>query len=67
LAKGITLALNATALGLLSAMLCMAAFSYLGSQTNRLLEQIDESTLRLTNFLSAQVQARRPLRPDLPR
>jgi biopolymer transport protein ExbB/TolQ len=69
LAKGISLALNATALGLMSAMLCMAAFSYLGSKANNLLEQIDESVLRLVNFLSVQSQARRaaPPPPNFPR
>jgi biopolymer transport protein ExbB len=54
LARGITLALNATALGLLSAMLCMAAYTFLGSKTGQLLEQIDETALRLTNFLNSQ-------------
>lgn len=54
LAKGITLALNATALGLMSAMVCMSAFSWLGSKANGLLEQIDETALRLVNFLAAQ-------------
>lgn len=54
LAKGITLALNATALGLISAMVCMAAFTWLGSKANHLLEQIDETVLRLVNFLNAQ-------------
>jgi biopolymer transport protein ExbB/TolQ len=54
LAKGITLALNATALGLISAMICMSAFSWLGSKANELLEQIDETVLRLVNFLAAQ-------------
>ena len=59
LARGITLALNATALGLMSAMLCMAAFSFLGSKANILLEQIDESVLRLVNFLTSQSIAKR--------
>lgn len=54
LAKGITLALNATALGLISAMICMSAFTWLGSKANGLLEQIDETVLRLVNFLNAQ-------------
>ncbi len=54
LARGITLALNATALGLISAMICMAAFTWLGSKANNLLEQIDETVLRLVNFLNAQ-------------
>ncbi len=54
LARGITLALNATALGLMSAMICMSAFSYLGARSNFLLEQVDETVLRLLNFLNAQ-------------
>lgn len=54
LARGITLALNATALGLISAMICMAAFTWLGSKANNLLEQIDETVLRLVNFFNAQ-------------
>ncbi len=54
LARGITLALNATALGLISAMICMAAFTWLGSKSNNLLEQIDETVLRLVNFFNAQ-------------
>jgi len=54
LAKGITMALNATALGLMSAMICMAAFTWLGSKANHLLEQIDETVLRLINFLNSQ-------------
>lgn len=65
LAKGITLALNATALGLLSAMVCMAFFTYLGTKSNQLLEQIDEAVLRLVNFLAAQ-QKTRPERPYQP-
>lgn len=54
LARGITLALNATAMGLISAMVCMAAFTWLGSKANQLLEQIDETVLRMVNFMNAQ-------------
>ncbi len=54
LARGITLALNATALGLIAAMICMASFTWLGSKSNQLLEQIDETVLRLVNFMNAQ-------------
>lgn len=54
LARGITMALNATALGLMAAMVCMAAFTWLGSKANGLLEQIDETVLRLVNFFNAQ-------------
>jgi biopolymer transport protein ExbB/TolQ len=59
LAQGITLALNATALGLISAMICMSAFTWLGSKANGLLEQIDETVLRLVNYLNAQRKADR--------
>lgn len=59
LAQGITLALNATALGLVSAMICMAAFTWLGSKANALLEQMDETVLRLVNSLNAQRKADR--------
>lgn len=64
LARGITLALNATALGLISAMICMAAFTWLGSKANNLLEQIDETVLRLVNFLNAQRKASLERKPN---
>lgn len=57
LARGITLALNATAMGLISAMICMAAFTWLGSKSNQLLEQIDETVLRMVNFMNSQRKA----------
>ena len=63
LARGITLALNATALGLMSAMVCMSAFTWLGSKANNLLEQIDETVLRLVNFLNAQRKTNPERRP----
>lgn len=69
LARGITLALNATALGLISAMVCMAAFTWLSSKSNQLLEQIDETVLRLVNFLNAQRKTnpdRKPAQPSQP-
>ena len=67
LARGITLALNATALGLMSAMVCMAAFTWLGSKSNQLLEQIDETVLRMVNFMNAQRKTGiRPTGPSVP-
>lgn len=66
LARGITLALNATALGLISAMVCMAAFTWLSSKSNQLLEQIDETVLRLVNFLNAQRKTNPDRRPSQP-
>jgi hypothetical protein len=46
-------------------MVCMAFFTYLGTKSNQLLEQIDEAVLRLVNFLGSQ-QKTRPDRPYMP-
>ena len=54
LAKGISLAFNTTAFGLISAISAMATFSVLGAKANTLIEEIDESSVRLLNFLFAQ-------------
>ncbi len=57
LARGIAIAMNTTALGLIVAVPCMIFFSILGSKANTIIEEIDESSVRLLNFLYAQ---RRP-------
>lgn len=54
LAKGIAIAMNTTALGLLIAIPCMIMFSILGAKANTIIEEIDESSVRLLNFLFAQ-------------
>jgi biopolymer transport protein ExbB len=54
LAKGIALAMNATAFGLMVAIVCMIFYSVLGSKANNLIEEIDESSVRMLNFLFAQ-------------
>ena len=54
LAKGIAIAMNTTALGLIVAIPCMIAYSILGSKANTIIEEIDESSVRLLNFLYAQ-------------
>jgi len=54
LAKGIAIAMNTTALGLLVAIPCMIAFSILGAKANTIIEEIDESSVRLLNFLFSQ-------------
>jgi biopolymer transport protein ExbB/TolQ len=51
LAKGISMAMNTTAMGLMVAIPCMAMFSILGSKANTIIEEIDESSVRLLNFL----------------
>lgn len=54
LAKGIAMAMNTTAMGLMVAIPCMIMYSILGSKSNNLIEEIDESSVRLLNFLFAQ-------------
>ena len=54
LAGGIAVAMNTTAMGLIVAIPCMIAFSILGSKANSVIEEIDESSVRLLNFIFAQ-------------
>jgi biopolymer transport protein ExbB/TolQ len=54
LANGIAIAMNTTALGLVVAIPCMVMFSVLGAKANSIIEEIDESSVRLLNFLFAQ-------------
>jgi biopolymer transport protein ExbB len=54
LARGIALAMNTTAAGLIVAIVNMIAYSILGSKSNNLIEEIDECSVRFLNFLFAQ-------------
>ncbi|MFP4415826.1 MAG: MotA/TolQ/ExbB proton channel family protein [Chitinispirillaceae bacterium] len=54
LAQGIAMAMNTTAMGLMVAIPCMVMFSILGAKANTLIEEIDESSVRVLNFLFAQ-------------
>lgn len=54
LANGISMAMNTTAMGLMVAIPCMIFFSILGAKANTIIEEIDESSVRLMNFLFAQ-------------
>jgi biopolymer transport protein ExbB/TolQ len=54
LANGIAIALNTTAFGILVAVVCMVMYSVLGSKANTIIEEIDESSVRVLNFLFAQ-------------
>jgi biopolymer transport protein ExbB len=54
LANGIAIALNTTAFGIFVAVFCMIMYSMLGSKSNTIIEEIDESSVRLLNFLFSQ-------------
>jgi biopolymer transport protein ExbB len=54
LSKGIAIAMNTTATGLIVAVPCMIMFSVLSAKANALIEEIDECSVRLLNFLYSQ-------------
>jgi biopolymer transport protein ExbB/TolQ len=54
LAAGISTALNTTALGLIVAVPTTVAYSVLQRKTERLVEQIDEASVRVMNLLTAR-------------
>ena len=51
LAAGISTAMNATMLGLIVAIPCMIAFSYLVAKTNTLNAEVDRSAVRVMDFI----------------
>lgn len=57
LAKGIAIGMNTTALGLMVAVPNMVMYSVLAAKANNLIEEIDESSVRLLNFLYSQRRA----------
>ncbi len=57
LAKGIAIGMNTTALGLIVAVPNMIMYSVLGAKANTIIEEIDESSVRLLNFLFSQRRA----------
>ncbi len=52
LAAGISEAMNATAYGLITAIPALVAFSILNNRANRLAEDLNQSALRVFNWLS---------------
>ena len=51
LALGISTAMNATMLGLGIAIPCMVSFSFLANRANRLIAEIDQAALKVTDIL----------------
>jgi biopolymer transport protein ExbB/TolQ len=54
LALGISQAMNTTALGIMVGLPCMISYSILSSKASSTIEEIDESSVRLLNFLFLQ-------------
>ncbi|NOY86505.1 MAG: MotA/TolQ/ExbB proton channel family protein [Deltaproteobacteria bacterium] len=59
LAKGIAIALNTTAFGLVVAIPCLFFYAFLQSKANRLTEQVDRVAVRMVNILSSSEGNRR--------
>ncbi len=55
LAKGIAKAMNTTAFGLIVAIPCMAGFTILNNYQKRLVRTVDDSMLRLINFIRRDI------------
>lgn len=56
LSKGISVAMNTTAWGLVAAVPCMFAFTFLNNKKQKLINEIDDATIRFINFLESQKQ-----------
>lgn len=57
LAKGISVAMNTTAFGLLVAIPCMTAQMFLASVTTKILNEIDQYSVKLENLLVSRYRA----------
>lgn len=54
LAYGISIAMYTTAFGLIVAIPCMAAFSFLQSKTLKIIDEIDQFSVKLVNLLTTR-------------
>ena len=57
LAKGISIAMNTTAFGLIVAIPCMGAQMFLQAVTKKILEEIDQYSVKLENLLVSRIRA----------
>lgn len=57
LARGISIAMNTTAFGLIVAIPCMGAQMFLAAVTKKILEEIDQYSVKLENLLVSRLRA----------
>jgi biopolymer transport protein ExbB len=57
LANGISMAMNTTAYGLIVAIPCMVTYSFLQSKATKIIDEIDEYSVKLINLLSAKLKS----------
>jgi biopolymer transport protein ExbB/TolQ len=53
LAQGISMAMNTTAYGLIVAIPCMACYAFLQSKSGKIVDEIDEYSVKVINLLAA--------------
>ncbi|MEW6490660.1 MAG: MotA/TolQ/ExbB proton channel family protein [Thermodesulfobacteriota bacterium] len=53
LAQGISMAMNTTAYGLIVAIPCMASYAFLQSKSGKIVDEIDEYSVKVINLLAA--------------
>ncbi len=53
LARGISMAMNTTAYGLVVAIPCMAAYAFLQAKATKIIDEVDEYSVKLMNLLVA--------------
>jgi biopolymer transport protein ExbB len=56
LAKGISMAMNTTAYGLIVAIPCMIAYSFLQSKATKIIDEVDEYSVKMINLLNSRIQ-----------
>jgi biopolymer transport protein ExbB/TolQ len=52
LARGISMAMNTTAYGLIVAIPCMVAYSFIQSKATKIIDEVDEYSVKLINLLA---------------
>ncbi|GAB4285375.1 MAG: MotA/TolQ/ExbB proton channel family protein [Deferrisomatales bacterium] len=58
LARGISMAMNTTAYGLMVAIPCMVAYSFLQSKAGKIIDEVDEYSVKLMNLLAERGRER---------
>ena len=57
LAKGISIAMNTTAFGLIVAIPCMGAQMFMQAVTKKILDEIDQYSVKLENLLVSRIRS----------
>ena len=64
LSSGISLALNTTAFGLIVAIPCMLSFAFIYEKTNEMIDDINENTARVYQYLVRKLKSKKKNEPE---